>query len=187
MPIRDDDGRYALYIRPFEGRPVTTYVDEEVLNKVDAFNKTIREPESKMLLDAIGREYYQIVMDNPRKEAGILTPKSDGVDLSRITDVNIRGDRYHRGSFVMFATIDGERQATPVRVTSEQAERSWLSGDRETYNKMLAAELFKDRLAVAKSEGQAEGVVPETEEKIVESEVKNDEHREEPIHRPFRR
>ena len=180
MPIRDDDGRFALYVRPFEGRPVTVYVDSQVLETVDACNKTIREPESKALLDKIGREHYELVMENPRREAGILVPKCEGVDLSRITDVNLRGDRYNPGSFIMFATIDGVRDPNPVKVTGEQAERSWLSEDRETYNKLLAGQLFKDRLAVVQGQESSEGkTTEEQQEKHVESGVKETAERQE--------
>ena len=143
--IKDDNDRYAIYVKPTEGKPVTVYPEP---NDIKLFFASIKNGEFDKVREAIGQKYYAFVQKYPEMEAGILAPEiPENIDMSRITKVNITKDKKYDNQFVMFAEIDGHLEHT--KLSQPQGERLFLVDDQTLYKQHLAAVLFGEKLGIA--------------------------------------
>lgn len=148
---RDDKGNYLLYVKPVESESFTVYPER---NDIKKFFDSIRTKDFDNVRETLGQKYYGLVLRHPDLKCNELMPDIiDGIDLSRITKVNITKDKYKPNTTIIFATIDGEKQK-PVELNSVQAQRFWLVNDQDMYKLSLAAQIWQDKLSVVN--GQSE-------------------------------
>lgn len=147
----DDKGCHLLYIKPEEGKSVTIYPEPA---DVKRFYEAYHTPEFDHVRAQLGQKYYGLLQQHPDLEVQVLMPDTKGLDLSRISKVNITKDRYKENSTILFATIDGVQQK-PVELSQLQTRRFWMVDDKDAYKTALAANLFREKLSL--SEEQTEG------------------------------
>ena len=148
---RDDKGNALLYVKPSEGESFTVYPEPA---DVKTFFQAIRTQEFDSVRESLGQKYYGLVLRHPDLKRNVLMPEiAEGIDLSRITKVNITKDKYKENTTVIFATIDGQPQK-PVELTNVQAQRFWLVPDQDMYKLAMAAQIWQEKLNV--SQGQSE-------------------------------
>ena len=102
----------------------------------------------------LGKKYYNIILKHPEFKADILMPKPVDVDMSRLSNVNIRKDR-QTNTWMLFADIDNVHQ-TPVPIDKLQADRFWLVDDKEMYKLRLAANLLAEKLGYSEGRDPAQ-------------------------------
>ena len=164
----DDKGCHLLYIKPEEGKSVTIYPEPA---DVKRFYEAYHTPEFDHVRALLGQKYYGLLQQHPDLEVQVLMPDTKGLDLSRISKVNITKDRYKENSTILFATIDGVQQK-PVELNQLQVRRFWMADDKDAYKTALAANLFREKLSL--SEEQAEGQSQDSQSQT------SDEKEEEP-------
>ena len=150
--IKDDENRNVLYVKPAEGESFTVYPEPADIKRFFAALKSQNFDEVRQ---GMGQKYYNITQKHPDLKANVLMPQvHEEVDLSRISKVSITKDKKKEGSFVMFATIDGERQK-PVELSGVQAKRMWLVDDKDMYKLRLATVLFAEKLGIQEDQNEA--------------------------------
>lgn len=148
---RDDKGNALLFVKPTDGESFTVYPEP---SDVKTFFQSIHTQDFDNIREALGQKYYGLVLRHPDLKCNVLMPDIDeGIDLSRITKVNITKDKYKENTTVIFATIDGEAQK-PVELTNVQAQRFWLVNDQDMYKLAVAAQIWQEKLSVG--QGQSE-------------------------------
>ena len=148
----DDNMQPLLYVKPVDGESFTVYPEP---SDVKLFFDNVRSPEFDTIRENLGQKYYGLVSRHPDLKTDVLMPKvTAGLDLSRISKVNITKDRYKPESTIMFATIDGKQQK-PFELSKIEAQRYWLVDDKNKYKLLLAAQHFEEKLNV--DSGQSEG------------------------------
>ena len=150
----DDKGCHLLYIKPEEGKSVTIYPEPA---DVKRFYEAYHTPEFDHVRAQLGQKYYGLLQQHPDLEVQVLMPDTKGLDLSRISKVNITKDRYKENSTILFATIDGVQQK-PVELSQLQTRRFWMVDDKDAYKMALAANLFREKLSLGEeqTEGQSQ-------------------------------
>lgn len=146
--LKDDYGKFALYVRPEKefGEAFTVYPEPKDIKK---WFDAIASQDSEKLVNTsqeVGSKYYKLIQGREDLKASIdIMPKYDpSIALDRLTSVNITRDKKDSNRFILFATIDGQKQK-PKEVSPVEVERFFLVGDkdsRETFKKQLAAKVF---------------------------------------------
>ena len=106
-----------------------------------------------LFLERYRQRYYARVLRHPDLKREVMMPDVEGIDLSRITKVNITKDKYKENTTIIFATIDGEAQK-PKELSELQAKRFWLVDDQDMYKLDVAAQLWQEKLSICN--GQSE-------------------------------
>ena len=189
--IKDDENRNVLYIKPAEGKPITVYPEPA---DIKMFFSSLRTENFDAVRENLGQKYYAFVKQFPEMEAGVLMPEiPEGLDLSRISKVNIAKDKYNDKQYVIFAQIDDEKVHSTL--TPDQAQRLFLVDDKSLYKQLLAAVLFGEKLGIAEGqeaaqfrdnhEGQGDHHVEETGQapEVDSQEEDNEERRAGGMHR----
>ena len=149
------DGNYALYVKPAGQEPVVVFPDPKDITR---FFDVARHQRDRLddLRMTMGRRYYNIVLQHPEFKADILMPRPVDVDMSRLSDVNIRMDRNTR-NWLLFADIDNVHQK-PVEIDGLQAQRFFLVDreKQEIFKLRLAADVFKEKLGYSEGRGDAQ-------------------------------
>ena len=150
--IKDDENRNVLYIKPAEGKPITVYPEPA---DIKIFFNSLRTENFDAVRENLGQKYYAFVKQFPEMEAGVLMPEiPEGVDMSRISKVNIAKDKYNDKQYVLFAQIDDEK--VHHALTPDQASRLFLVDDKSLYKQLLAAVLFGEKLGIAEGQEAAQ-------------------------------
>lgn len=146
--IKDDDNRNVLYVKPACQEPFTIYPEP---SDVRLFFANLNNPARLAeIREDLGQKYYDIVQKHPDLKASVLVPKHEDVDVSRITEVSIFKSKYKQNTFMLSATIDGEKQKA-IELSGTQAQRMFLVVNRELYKTHLAAEVFGEKLKVTET------------------------------------
>ena len=140
----DDNNNPVLFVKPSEREAFTVYADRNDLN---LFVESMKTQNFDAVRESLGQKYYDLVKKYPNLKREILVPNTEGIDLSRITSVNITKDRAKDNTTIILVAIDGEQQA-PVQLSKGQAQHLWLADDIDKYKVSLAAQLFKDKLGI---------------------------------------
>ena len=140
----DDNNNPVLFVKPSEREAFTVYADRNDLN---LFVESMKTQNFDAVRESLGQKYYDLVKKYPNLKRDILVPDTEGIDLSRITSVNITKDRAKDNTTIILVAIDGEQQA-PVQLSKGQAQHLWLADDIDKYKVSLAAQLFKDKLGI---------------------------------------
>ena len=146
----DDNGHPMLYVKPAVGESFTVYPEPA---DVKRFFQSIHTPEFNDVREQLAQKYYALVLRHPDLKREVMMPDVEGIDLSRITKVNITKHKYKENTTIIFATIDGEAQK-PKELSELQAKRFWLVDDQDMYKLAVAAQMWQEKLSIGN--GQSE-------------------------------
>ena len=180
--IRDDDGKWALYIKPETEKGFAVYPEKEDVGRFFALaKKNGGQPDAKFRQE-LTQKYYALATAHPELKADLFKTREKDLDLSVIGRVNIvrtKADEEKNipSKIMCYPVIKGEKDLEPREVSPSQWQRLWMAEDKEDYKKNLAATLYAD---VLRQRQQAVDKKEQEEEKRMNSpEQKAKEEREE--------
>lgn len=136
--IKDDNGRYAFFIKPHDAPSFSVYPVKEHLN---AFFKVINTPQQETMHNALATKYYELATKFPDTKVDLITPRKVDVDMNRIVRPTITSSAQDNRQKIIIATIDGKREVAPI--TKQQWNKMWLADDMAAYKKAVAAVVFE--------------------------------------------
>lgn len=169
--LKDDNARWAFYIKPKDGESFCIYPEKEDVNRFFSTLRQGHQSEADRLRMELGQKYYELVKTNPSLRFNIFNDIPEGVDVSRITRVNVYKTKEDK---IMCAPkIEGMDNVKPREISRDQWNRMFVAEDMAEYKTSLAAKVFSDLLGakVSQSETAAQEVVrPEAKVESVEVE-----------------
>lgn len=150
--LRDDNNRWALYLKPMNEPSFSIYPDKEDINR---FFSTVRQEQheaAQAVRMELAQKYYALGTHDPKLKIDLFGEKPEDVDLSNIQRVNIF--RAKDGKTLCVPTIKGVDKLQPREVTPQQWQRMWIAEDVAAYKTHLAARLFADVLKQQQSREQ---------------------------------
>ena len=154
--LRDDDGRWALYLKPQGEASFSVYPDKEDVNRFFSTIKQGQQEASAEVRRDLANKYYALTQNKPELKVDLFGNVSENADLSRIKRLNIFRTKDER--ILCAPVIDGIEKVQPRVVTPQQWQRMWAAEDMAEYKTCLAAKLFADVLGQTHGErkGQPE-------------------------------
>ena len=152
--LRDDDGRWALYMKPQGEASFSVYPDKEDINRFFSTIKQGQQDASAEIRRDLANKYYALAQNRPELKADLFAGHTGDADLSRIKRVNIFRTRDER--ILCAPVIDGIGKVQPRLVTPRQWQRVWAAEDMAEYKTCLAARLFADVLQQANTQTQTQ-------------------------------
>ena len=150
--LRDDDGRWALYLKPQGEASFSVYPDKEDINRFFSTIKQGEQEASGMVRRDLANKYYALAQNKPELKVDLFGSASVNADLSRIKRVNIFRTKDER--ILCAPVIDGIEKVQPRLVTPQQWQRMWAAEDMAEYKTCLAAKLFADVLGQTQDKQQ---------------------------------
>ena len=152
--LRDDDGRWALYLKPQGEASFSVYPDKEDINRFFSTIKQGQQEASAEVRRDLANKYYALAQNKPELKVDLFGNASENADLSRIKRVNIFRTKDER--ILCTPVIDGIEKVQPRVVTPQQWQRMWAAEDMAEYKTNLAAKLFADVLQQANTQAQTQ-------------------------------
>lgn len=152
--LRDDNNRWALYLRPTEGEAFSIYPDKEDLNRFFSAVKQNEQKSAQEVRMELAQKYYALGTDRPELRQDLFGTAPADVDLSLIQRVNIF--RAKDDKFLCVPQIKGMGKIEAREVSRQQWQRLWIAEDMAGYKTKLAATLFADVLKQAQEAKLAE-------------------------------
>ena len=150
--LRDDDGRWALYLKPQGEASFSVYPDKEDVNRFFSTIKQGQQEASAEVRRDLANKYYALTQNKPELKVDLFGNVSENADLSRIKRLNIFRTKDER--ILCAPVIDGIEKVQPRVVTPQQWQRMWAAEDMAEYKTCLAAKLFADVLEQTQGERQ---------------------------------
>lgn len=150
--LRDDDGRWALYLKPQGEASFSVYPDKEDVNRFFTTIKQGQQEASAEVRRDLANKYYALAKNKSELKVDLFGNASVNADLSRIKRVNIFRTRDER--ILCAPVIDGMEKVQPRLVTPQQWQRMWAAEDMAEYKTCLAAKLFADVLGQTQDKQQ---------------------------------
>lgn len=150
--LRDDDGRWALYLKPQGEASFSVYPDKEDINRFFTTIKQGQQDASAEVRRDLANKYYALAKNKPELKVDLFAGPAENADLSRIKRVNIFRTKDER--ILCAPVIDGIEKVQPRVVTPQQWQRMWAAEDMAEYKTNLAAKLFADVLQQANTQAQ---------------------------------
>lgn len=142
--LRDDDKRWALYLKPHGEESFSIYPDKEDINRFFSTIKQGQQAASGEVRRDLANKYYALAKNQPHLKVDLFGKDDATADLSKIKRVNIFRTRDER--ILCAPVIDGIEKMQPREITSQQWQRMWVAEDKAAYKTRLAAKLFADVL-----------------------------------------
>lgn len=163
--LRDDDGRWALYLKPQGEASFSVYPDKEDVNRFFSTIKQKQPEASGEVRRDLANKYYALAQNQPGLKVDLFAQDTGNADLSRIRRVNIFRGKEER--ILCVPVIDGIDKVQPREVTPQQWQRLWVAEDMAGYKTRLAAKLFADVLGQEQTQetGQTDTRKAKSEEK----------------------
>ena len=161
--LRDDDGRWALYLKPQGETSFSVYPDKEDINRFFSTIKQGHQEASSMVRRDLANKYYALAQNKPELKVDLFGSASVNADLSRIKRVNIFRTKDER--ILCAPVIDGIEKVQPRLVTPQQWQRMWAAEDMAEYKTCLAAKLFADVLGQTQDKQQEQSEQDSQKEK----------------------
>lgn len=185
LMMRDDDGKWALYMKPENEKSFCVYPDKADVNLFFTTVKQGNEEVSEMMRQEMAQKYYLATNEKPEQRIDIFKSDATPVELNQIERVNIfktKATENQPSVILCLPTINKEK-LKPREVTPSQWQRLWLADDMQDYKKHLAASLFADVLrkgradavAVGTDKSEQEAQTENVNQKPVQQEEKNQE------------
>lgn len=185
LMMRDDDGKWALYMKPENEKSFCVYPDKADVNLFFTTVKQGNEEVSEMMRQEMAQKYYLATNEKPEQRVDIFKSDATPEELNQIERVNIfktKATENQPSVILCLPTINGEK-LKPREVTPSQWQRLWLADDMQDYKKHLAASLFADVLrkgrtdavAVGTDKSEQEAQTENVNQKPVQQEEKNQE------------
>lgn len=156
--IKDDNGRYAFFIKPENEPSFSVYPAKEHLN---TFYNVIKTDKQAIVHDALAQRYYEMATKHPDTKLDLITPKKVDVDMKLIERPSITSSAQNAKQKLIFATINGQRVQAPIN--KQQWQKMWLAEDMGAYKRALAAVIFEPMLKRGMEEEQSQQAVSESE------------------------
>jgi len=143
--VKDDDGRWVLYIKPTEQEPFGIHPDKEDVNRFFTVAHDGNEEQTAFVRDELAVKYYELAQVKPDLKVNLLGERATEEDAARLHDVHIFKNK--QGQYMLIAKLSDTPSQIPPRVISAaQWQRLWLSPDHNQYKVDLAAKIFSDVL-----------------------------------------
>lgn len=152
--LRDDNNRWALYLRPTEGEAFSIYPDKEDLNRFFSAVKQNEQKSAQEVRMELAQKYYALGTDRPELRQDLFGTAPADVDLSLIQRANIF--RAKDDKVLCVPQIKGMGKIEAREVSRQQWQRLWVAEDMAGYKTRLAATLFADVLKQAQEAKLAE-------------------------------
>ena len=152
--LRDDDGRWALYLKPQGETSFSVYPDKEDVNRFFTTIKQGQQEASAEVRHDLANKYYALAQNRPELKVDLFAGPAENADLSKIKRVNIFRTKDER--ILCAPVIDGIEKVQPRLVTPQQWQRMWAAEDMAEYKTYLAAKLFADVLQQANAQAQSQ-------------------------------
>lgn len=156
--IKDDNGRYAFFIKPENEPSFSVYPAKEHLN---TFYNVIKTAKQAIVHNALAQRYYEMATKHPDTKLDLITPKKVDVDMKLIERPSITSSAQDAKQKLIFATINGQRVQAPIN--KQQWQKMWLAEDMGAYKRALAAVIFEPMLKRGMEEEQSQQAVSESE------------------------
>ena len=156
--IKDDNGRYAFFIKPENEPSFSVYPAKEHLN---TFYNVIKTDKQAIVHNALAQRYYEMATKHPDTKLDLITPKKVDVDMKLIERPSITSSAQDAKQKLIFATINGQRVQAPIN--KQQWQKMWLAEDMGAYKRALAAVIFEPMLKQGMEEEQSQQAVSESE------------------------
>lgn len=145
MAIKDDNNKWALYVKPANGEAFTVQGPEvsQDLSRLFAVLKTDQLPAVR---EELGQKYYELVQKKPELKTDILVPKVDNIDTSRISHVSINKDKERNGVIELVVTIDKDHEEKRD-IDPKYWQRFWLVDDKTGFKMAVAAKVLENELS----------------------------------------
>lgn len=156
--IKDDNGRYAFFIKPENEPSFSVYPAKEYLN---TFYNVIKTDKQAIVHNALAQRYYEMATKHPDTKLDLITPKKVDVDMKLIERPSITSSAQDAKQKLIFATINGQRVQAPIN--KQQWQKMWLAEDMGAYKRALAAVIFEPMLKRGMEEEQSQQAVSESE------------------------
>lgn len=156
--IKDDNGRYAFFIKPENEPSFSVYPAKEHLN---TFYNVIKTDKQVIVHDALAQRYYEMATKHPDTKLDLITPKKVDVDMKLIERPSITSSAQDAKQKLIFATINGRRVQAPIN--KQQWQKMWLAEDMGAYKRALAAVIFEPMLKRGMEGEQSQQAVSESE------------------------
>lgn len=156
--IKDDNGRYAFFIKPENEPSFSVYPAKEHLN---TFYNVIKTDKQAIVHNALAQRYYEMATKHPDTKLDLITPKKVDVDMKLIERPSITSSAQDAKQKLIFSTINGQRVQAPIN--KQQWQKMWLAEDMGAYKRALAAVIFEPMLKRGMEEEQSQQAVSESE------------------------
>lgn len=156
--IKNDNGRYAFFIKPENEPSFSVYPAKEHLN---TFYNVIKTDKQAIVHNALAQRYYEMATKHPDTKLDLITPKKVDVDMKLIERPSITSSAQDAKQKLIFATINGQRVQAPIN--KQQWQKMWLAEDMGAYKRALAAVIFEPMLKRGMEEEQSQQAVSESE------------------------
>lgn len=156
--IKDDNGRYAFFIKPENEPSFSVYPAKEHLN---TFYNVIKTDKQAIVHNALAQRYYEMATKHPDTKLDLITPKKVDVDMKLIERPSITSSAQDAKQKLIFATINGQRVQAPIN--KQQWQKMWLAEDMGAYKRALAAVIFEPMLKRGMEGEQSQQTVSESE------------------------
>lgn len=156
--IKDDNGRYAFFIKPENEPSFSIYPAKEHLN---TFYNAIKTDKKAIVHNALAQRYYEMATKHPDTKLDLITPKKVDVDMKLIERPSITSSAQDAKQKLIFATINGQRVQAPIN--KQQWQKMWLAEDMGAYKRALAAVIFEPMLKQGMGGEQPQQAVSESE------------------------
>ena len=173
LMVQDDDGKWAMYIKPESEKGFAIYPDSGDIGRFFAASK-MEEASGTRIKAQLAQKYYDLAAKDPSLKVDLFTTKETDIDMSRIGTVNVVKTKENK--ILCSPVIEGIGKPEPREVSPAQWQRLWMAEDKVEYKRNLAATLFADVLRLQK---QAESEKLQEEKRKNSPEQKAKEEREE--------
>ena len=147
--MREDEGKYALILKPENETAFSVYPSKEEISTFFAAVKSgDKEREKEMRLN-LARKYYAESQTNVAIKHDPFATAEKDIDqnlLDRVVIFKTKASENKPSKILCLPTISGVDDVEPREVSKSQWQLMWLADDKNSYKNNLATTLFADIL-----------------------------------------
>lgn len=173
LMLRDDDGKWALYLKAENERAFCIYPDKADVNLFFTTVKQGDEEVSNTMRQDMAQKYYMEASNKPEMKVDLFKSNVPADVMEIIERVNIfkTKETENQPSVILcMPTVNGVK-LKPREISPSQWQRMWLAENMQDYKKHLAASLFADVLRKDRTDAVAVGT-EKSEQEAQSNEVK---------------
>lgn len=173
LMLRDDEGKWALYLKPENEKAFSVYPDKADVNLFFTTVKQGDEELSDTMRQDMAQKYYMEASNKPEMKVDLFKSNVPAEEVDKIQRVNIfktKETDNQLSVILCMPTVNGEK-LKPREISPSQWQRMWLAENMQDYKKHLAASLFADVLRKDRTDAVAVGT-EKSEQEAQSNEVK---------------